>query len=114
MSILIALLIAQQQGPMPGPMPYVRPPETIEELTLPGFNLTCQIYVGGGVADVPAELLHTLNEGGRWVVVLGQKRLMHATLITRKGNEYPRKMLFETSVPALVEEQQLQKAEFEF
>ena len=72
------------------------------------------IYVGGGVADVPAELLHTLNEGGRLVVVLGQKRLMHATLISRKGNEYPRKMLFETSVPALVEEQQLQKAEFEF
>ena len=69
---------------------------------------------GGGVADVPAELLHTLNEGGRLVVVLGQKRLMHATLISRKGNEYPREMLFETSVPALVEEQQLQKAEFEF
>ncbi len=72
------------------------------------------IYVGGGVADVPAELLHTLNEGGRLVVVLGQKRLMHATLISRKGNDYARKMLFETSVPALVDEQQLHKAEFEF
>ena len=72
------------------------------------------IYVGGGVADVPAELLHILNEGGRLVVVLGQKRLMHATLISRKGNEYGREMLFETSVPALVDEQQLQKAEFEF
>ena len=72
------------------------------------------IYVGGGVADVPAELLHTLNEGGRLVVVLGQKRLMHATLISRKGNDYAREMLFETSVPALVDEQQLQKAEFEF
>lgn len=72
------------------------------------------VYVGGGVADVPAELLETLNDGGRLVAVIGQKRLMHATLIVRKGNEFSRHMLFETSVPALVEEQQLHKAEFEF
>ena len=72
------------------------------------------IYVGGGVANVPAELLNLLNESGRLVAVIGQKRLMHATLITRTGNDFARKMLFETSVPALIEEQQLQKAEFEF
>ena len=72
------------------------------------------IYVGGGVANVPAELLNLLNESGRLVAVIGQKRLMHATLITHTGNDFARKMLFETSVPALIEEQQLQKAEFEF
>lgn len=72
------------------------------------------IYVGGGIENVPAELLETLNEGGRLVAVVGTKRIMYATLITRQGSEFKRETLFETSVPALTADQTAQKAEFEF
>ncbi|RQL40553.1 protein-L-isoaspartate O-methyltransferase family protein [Neisseria meningitidis] len=55
------------------------------------------VYVGGAVNIVP----DVLKDGGRMVVIVGRKPVQRALLITRKGDVFEEKVLFDTLVAHL-------------
>ncbi len=61
------------------------------------------IAVTGSLPDEAAlgDLQNQLRDGGRLFVVLGQAPAMQATLITRRGDDFAREVLFETELAAL-------------
>lgn len=73
------------------------------------------IYVGGSVLEVPKMLQFRLHEsGGRMVVVVGDEIIQHCLLITRNGNEFTQKTLFDTVIPRLDSAQIVQSNQFVF
>lgn len=61
------------------------------------------IAVTGSVPQPDDRFRHWLAEGGRLFIVVGQDPLMQARLVTRQGPEqWTTTILFETSVPALI------------
>ncbi|MBE2404480.1 protein-L-isoaspartate O-methyltransferase, partial [Klebsiella pneumoniae] len=59
------------------------------------------VYVGGAVNLVPEVLKEQLKDGGRMVVIVGRKPVQRALLITRKGDVFEEKVLFDTLVAHL-------------
>lgn len=59
------------------------------------------IYIGGSLPEVPENLLQQLTDGGRMVVVVGSKPVQHCLLITRAGDAFTQKSLFETLITPL-------------
>lgn len=60
------------------------------------------IYIGGSLPVLPKNLLLHLSEtGGRMVVIVGGKPVQRCLLITRQGDEFDTKLLFDTQVAGL-------------
>ncbi|MDK4576935.1 protein-L-isoaspartate O-methyltransferase [Kingella kingae] len=59
------------------------------------------IYVGGSLPEVPEQLKQQLADGGRLVVVVGGEPVQRCLQITRNGNEFSQKTLFDTLVTPL-------------
>ena len=59
------------------------------------------VYVGGAVDTVPEVLKNQLKDGGRMVVVVGRDPIQRARLITRRGDGFDEKTLFDTLIPRL-------------
>ena len=72
------------------------------------------IYVGGAVAAVPDVLKKQLKDGGRLVVVVGSAPVQRALLITRKGEQFTEKVLFDTFIPYLSNHASIAAARFSF
>lgn len=73
------------------------------------------IYIGGSLNQIPENLKARLNEkGGRMVVVVGDNVLQRCLLITRQGNEFTQKTLFDTQIARLDEKKSAHKKEFVF
>lgn len=54
------------------------------------------VYVGGAVREIPETLKQQLKNGGRMVVMQGNDTLQRALLITREGDVFSEKVLFDT------------------
>lgn len=61
------------------------------------------VYVGGAVNLVPDVLKQQLKDGGRMVVIVGRKPVQRALLITRQGDTFEEKALFDTLVANLTD-----------
>ena len=61
------------------------------------------VYVGGAVNIVPDVLKQQLKDGGRMVVIVGRKPVQRALLITRQGDTFEEKALFDTLVANLTD-----------
>ena len=72
------------------------------------------IYVGGAVAAVPDVLKKQLKDGGRLVVVVGSAPVQRALLITREGEQFTEKVLFDTFIPYLSNHASIAAARFSF
>ena len=72
------------------------------------------IYVGGAVDSVPEILKEQLKDGGRMVVIIGRKPVQHALLLTRNGNEFSEKVLFDTVVAHLEDKSANPFGDFDF
>ncbi|WP_416189493.1 protein-L-isoaspartate O-methyltransferase family protein [Neisseria sp. CCUG17229] len=72
------------------------------------------IYVGGGVYDVPETLKAQLKDGGRMVVVVGNKPVQRALLVTRNGNEFSQSVLFDTLIAHLNDKTNQPFGDFDF
>ncbi len=59
------------------------------------------IFINGAVERVPDGLRAQLNEGGRLVAVVREKEIGRATLITRCGGVFGRRIEFEANVATL-------------
>lgn len=59
------------------------------------------VYVGGAVNLVPEVLKQQLKDGGRMAVIVGHKPVQRALLITRRGDTFEEKALFDTLVAHL-------------
>lgn len=59
------------------------------------------IYIGGGLPAVPENLKVRLKEGGRMVVVAGHAPVQRCLLISRQGDEFSEKVLFDTLITGL-------------
>lgn len=60
------------------------------------------IYIGGSLPIVPEHLLSKLNpDSGRMVVIVGNAPVQRALQITRNGDNYSEKVLFDTLVTGL-------------
>lgn len=59
------------------------------------------IYIGGAVPAVPETLKNQLKNGGRMVVVAGGAPVQRALLITRNGDGFTERTLFDTYIPYL-------------
>ncbi len=60
------------------------------------------IYIGGGLPIVPELLKSRLKaDGGRMVVVVGGSPVQRAVLVTRQGDDFSEKVLFDTRIPDL-------------
>ena len=60
------------------------------------------IVINGSVPHVPETILHQLSDGGRLVTVQSKKgHLGQAVLMTRKGNAFETRILFDAAVPTL-------------
>lgn len=60
------------------------------------------IYIGGSLPIVPEHLLSKLNpDGGRMVVIVGNLPVQRALQITRNGENFSEKALFDTMVAGL-------------
>jgi protein-L-isoaspartate(D-aspartate) O-methyltransferase len=60
------------------------------------------IVLSGSVAEVPRTLLAQLKPGGRLTAIVGQRPVMHATLLTRSGDPgFSTIELFDTVAPRL-------------
>jgi len=61
-----------------------------------------KILINGSVAEVPAEILSQLADGGRLVTVLSNKGHMgSAVLYTRSGDDFSKRVLFDAATPTL-------------
>ena len=72
------------------------------------------IYVGGAVDSVPEILKEQLKDGGRMVVIVGRKPVQRALLLTRNGNEFSEKVLFDTVVAHLEDKSANPFGDFDF
>ena len=54
------------------------------------------VYVGGAVDDIPEILKQQLRDGGRLIAVTGSHPVQRARLITRNGDSFSEKTLFDT------------------
>ena len=61
------------------------------------------VYVGGAVNIVPDVLKQQLKDGGRMVVIVGRRPVQRALLITRQGDTFEEKALFDTLVANLTD-----------
>lgn len=59
------------------------------------------VYIGGAVPAVPEALKSQLKNGGRMVVVTGGAPVQQALLVTREGDGFTEKTLFDTFIPYL-------------
>ena len=59
------------------------------------------IYIGGSLPEVPEALKQQLADGGRMVVVVGSEPVQRCLLITRQGDEFMQKTLFDTLIAPL-------------
>lgn len=60
------------------------------------------IYIGGSLPHFPEQLISRLNpQGGRMVVVVGTEPIQRCLLITRNGETFGQKTLFDTQITAL-------------
>lgn len=61
------------------------------------------IYIGGAINSdsIPEVLKQQLKDGGKMVVVLGQAPVQRALLLTKQGEQYAEKVLFDTLIPEL-------------
>ena len=72
------------------------------------------VYVGGAVDRVPDVLKEQLKDGGRMAVIVGRRPVQRALLITRKGNEFEEKVLFDTLVAHLDDKENRPFGDFDF
>ncbi len=72
------------------------------------------IYIGGGVPVVPEVLKGQLKDGGRMVAAVGGAPVQRALLITRNGDVFSEKVLFDTLVPNLASSASVSAAKFRF
>ncbi|ATD64363.1 protein-L-isoaspartate O-methyltransferase [Neisseria weixii] len=72
------------------------------------------IYVGGGVHGVPEILKAQLKDGGRMVVVVGDKPVQRALLINRNSNEFSQSVLFDTLIAHLNDKSNQPFGNFDF
>ena len=61
------------------------------------------VYIGGSLPEVPESLKGSLKDGGRMVVVVGEKPVQRCLQITREGENFRQKVLFDTLVAGLGE-----------
>lgn len=61
------------------------------------------VYVGGAVNLVPDVLKQQLKDGGCMAVIVGRKPVQRALLITRQGDTFEEKALFDTLVANLTD-----------
>lgn len=73
-------------------------PLGMEELPTEGFDV---VAVTGSMPTYNTALEAVLAPGGRLFQVVGESPLMHAMLVTRRGDEYIQDFLFETDLPPL-------------
>ena len=60
------------------------------------------IFFGGSIAAVPAEIENQLAEGGRLLAIVRPGGMMgRATVITRTGGVFARRVIFDAAVPLL-------------
>ena len=62
---------------------------------------SASIAVTGSVPRVDERFIGALRPGGRLFLVIGESPVMSAQLITREGDNWRQKSLFETDIPAL-------------
>lgn len=73
------------------------------------------IYIGGSLPKLPSQLLASLKEdGGRMVVVVGSQPIQRAMLITREGEHFREKVLFDTVIAGLQDKTNPEKKSFVF
>ncbi len=72
------------------------------------------VYVGGAVDRVPEVLKEQLKDGGRMAVIVGRRPVQRALLITRKGDEFEEKVLFDTLVAHLDDKENRPFGDFDF
>lgn len=73
------------------------------------------IYVGGSLPVVPDLLKNRLSpNGGRMVVIVGNKPVQHAILLTRNGDDFTQKTLFDTVATSLQHAKNVQPSKFTF
>lgn len=70
------------------------------------------IVYTGSLPVSPAAVEQQLAPSGRLFVIVGEAPVMQATLVQRVGNGFKRDVLFETSVPSLVNAPQPERFEF--
>ena len=59
------------------------------------------IYIGGSLKTIPQQLFSHLNDGGRIVVVVGGEPVQRCVQITRNGDAFGEKVLFDTLITPL-------------
>ena len=59
------------------------------------------IYIGGSLKAIPQQLFPHLNDGGRMVVVVGSEPIQRCIQITRHGDTFSEKTLFDTLITPL-------------
>ena len=59
------------------------------------------VYVGGAVEEIPELLKQQLKDGGRLIAVVGHHPVQRARLLTRQGDSFTEKNLFDTLIPYL-------------
>ncbi|MFP5073931.1 protein-L-isoaspartate O-methyltransferase family protein [Neisseria sp. WLZKY-1] len=72
------------------------------------------IYVGGAAEGVPEVLKNQLKDGGRLVIVTGRNPVQRARLITREGEKFGEKILFDTMIPYLSDKTAKPFGDFDF
>lgn len=72
------------------------------------------IYVGGATHQIPENLKQQLADGGRLVIIVGEFPVQRALLITRHGNKFSEKTLFDTFIPYLDSQLDPVKNQFHF
>ena len=72
------------------------------------------VYVGGGVGQVPEILKRQLKDGGCMAVIVGGKPVQRALLITREGDMFSEKVMFDTLVANLSDKADKPFGDFDF
>lgn len=70
---------------------------------LPALAPFDALLISGALAEVPAALLSQLRSGGRLLAFVGQAPAMQVQLISRDGDKFTTKVLFETVVESLID-----------
>ena len=69
--------------------------------TLPANARFDAIYIGGSLKTIPQQLFPHLNNGGRMVVVVGSEPVQRCVRVTRDGDTFSEKVLFDTLITPL-------------
>lgn len=72
------------------------------------------IYVGGSVKHIPEVLKAQLKDGGRMVVIVGERPVQRALLLTKRGEAFDQQVLFDTVAAPLQEHSQSPFDRFDF